>query len=162
MSPTPKKRRPPTNAFNQGLMRFPHPSARVRKPLVGMSSVLSLSPWTPKHHTPKGLGRVQELVHKLNVVLGASQEQLHFRVALQEIHGARDCRHSRFTITSEPNIDPGTVAGGGAMQVPVIEWVDHVRVSWMPRTPRAINSDRVAAHELVARLPEVGTGDVHV
>ena len=45
------------------------------------------------------------------------------------------------------------------MQVPVVEWVDHFRVSWMTHAPRAIDGDRVAAHERVARIPEVEIGD---
>jgi hypothetical protein len=90
----------------------------------------------------------------------ATDQQLHFRVALERIDGHDRSRHAALRETAQPDIDVAGITRFGLCQEAVVQRIANIRVQRMCTTARPVKAYLRVRDQGVRLLPELFAVDI--
>jgi hypothetical protein len=114
--------------------------------MPGTLSILGIIP--PQEHSRlPSLGMASQRLRCF--LAGTTDQQLHFRIALERIHGHDYARHAALRKTADPHINAAAITSSGLGQEAVIQRIANVWVLRMGAALRPVDDDLRGGNQVV-------------
>ncbi len=89
-----------------------------------------------------------------SLIPSAADQPLDLAILLEDIDGHDRARHDGPRLRTPPAVDATPVAGGGAVEIPVIQRVDDAGMPGMAAAAWPVDHNGVFANEAIGEFPE--------